>query len=83
MHDENEKIEKSNASNSNTQMDLRSELRTNLIEEFTNNLKEAGTLTSAASESLVRKLRGDSLTSEDIIKALNLEDSTDTEVSNG
>ncbi len=63
--------------------DLRAELQANLISNFSKNLYEAVSLPNAAYESLVTLLSNANTTSSDVIKALDLDDPSEPEVTNG
>jgi hypothetical protein len=60
--------------------DIRSQLQTDLTIEFTKNLYMGSELPNLVRESLATLLNIDSLTSEDIIATLNLEDPSEPEV---
>ena len=59
---------------------LRAELEANLESAFTANIKAAVTLPDAVAESLIGLLSASTPTSSDVIAALSLEDTTESEV---
>jgi hypothetical protein len=66
----------------NVSRDLRAELQTNLVAEFTAKLKVADALPDTVCESLIALLAASGPTSADINVALALEDPIKPEVSN-
>ena len=80
MSEEEIKQSTSKTATESAPQDIRSQLQTDLTTEFAKNLNMSSELPNLVRESLATLLNIDSLTSEDIIATLNLEDPSEPEV---